>query len=293
MADEITVSQLAGSIPDVVRKAELEARIDAAVISKNVSNYSVDVQGKGDRVSLSIMPSISVNDVGSGGSVANQQVSVTAVEVVVDKWKEMTVDIADRSAAQAALDLVKACGKQSGRKLAEKQDTDLAAEHSNMTTYTVGDTTNPSTLSDGLIRLAMLKLDKNSSGANGTGTVPQVGRKFFLSPDANSDVLAQARFSEAQNTGLDRGLQVSGGKVSGLYGNPVFMTNQIATSGSVRKNMYLHEEGLAIATQRKMKIETLARTKLSTPLSGHLLYGVKTVRADHCVILNTAIASDA
>ena len=81
--------------------------------------------------------------------------------------------------------------------------------------------------------------------------------------------------------------------MSGLYGNPVFMTNQIATSGSVRKNMYLHEEGLAIATQRKMKIETLARTKLSTPLSGHLLYGVKTVRADHCVILNTAIASDA
>jgi len=77
----------------VVRKEALDARFDDAVIANNVSNYSADVEAKSDRVSLSIMPNVSVNSVGSGGTVTNQQLSVTAVEVAVATWVECTVEV--------------------------------------------------------------------------------------------------------------------------------------------------------------------------------------------------------
>lgn len=296
MSNEISVTQLAGSIPDVVRKEALEARYDDAVISKNVSNYDTDVAVKSDRVSLSIMPAVAINSVGSGGSVTNQQLSTTAVEVTVDTWVECTVEVDDRALRQSALSIIKAFGKAFGRALAQKQDLDLAADWGNLDAdYAVGGTTvgDATPLDDAMVRLSRLKLNKNSSGNNGTGMVPRAGRKWFLSPDAEADLLALARFSEAQTTGFARGLQIEGGEIKKLYGDPVFVTDQIATSAPVRKNLYLHEEALAIATQKNFSITPLAKTKLSEQITAHILYGIKTVRADHAVVVSSAENTDA
>ena len=295
MANEITVSELAGSIPDVVRKEALEARYDDAVILKNISNYSADVEAKSDRVSLSIMPAVSINSVGSGGSVANQALSTTAVEVAVSTWVECTVEVDDRALRQSALSIIKAFGKAFGRALSQKQDLDLAAEWSNLDAdYPVGGTTtgDATPLDDAMVRLARLKLNKNSSGNNGTGMVPR-GRKWFLSPDAEADLLSMARFTEAQATGFGKGLQIEGGEIKKLYGDDVFVTDQIATSAPVRKNMYLHPEALAIATQKNFSITPLAKTQLSERITAHILYGVKTVRADHAVVVSSSENSDA
>ena len=294
MSNEISVTQLAGSIPDVVRKEALEARYDDAVLSKNVSNYSADVEAKSDRVSLSIMPAVAINSVGSGGSVTNQQLSTTAVEVTVDTWVECTVEVDDRALRQSALSIIKAFGKAFGRALGQKQDLDLGALHSSLTTYTVGGTTvgDATPLDDAMVRLARLKLNKNSSGANGTGMVPR-GRKWFQSPDAEADLLALARFSEAQSTGFAKGLQIEGGEIKKLYGDDVYVTDQIATSSPVRKNLYLHPEAIAIATQKNFSITPLAKTKLSEQICAHILYGVKVVRADHAVVVNSATNTDA
>ena len=284
MANEITVTQLAGSIPDVVRADALKARYKAAVILKQVMNADKDVQKAGDRVSLSIMPSVSVNDVGSGGSVTNQQLSVTAVEVVVNKWKECTVEIDDQAIVQSALAAVKEYSIAFGKALAAQQDSDLASEHSNLTTYVVGSTTEPTPMDDAMVRLARLKLDK--------ADVPQEDRFWILSPDAESDLISLARFSEAQNTGLRSGLQVEGGRVKTLYGDPVYMSNSIVTSGSLKKNFYLHKEALGIATQRNFKLVNLAKTQLSEKICAHILYGVKTIRANHGVVVNSTVNTD-
>jgi hypothetical protein len=283
MANEITITQLAGSLPDVVRRTALKARYAAAVIMSKILSADGDVAKAGDRVSLSIMPSVSVNDVGSGGSVTNQQLSITSVEIVVDKWKEATVDVDDQAVAQSALAVIQEFSQAFGKAIAAQQDGDVAALHSSLTTYTVGDGTQP--LDDAMVRLAKLKLDK--------ADIPMTDRFWVLSPDAHADLIALARFSEAQATGLARGLQVSDGLVKGLYGDPVYVSNKIVTSTGIKKNLYLHKEALGIATQRNFKIETLARTKLSTPVCGHILYGVKVLRANHGVVVNSAVNADA
>lgn len=291
MANEISVAQLAGSIPDVVRAIALQARFDSAVMVKNVMNVDADVQKAGDRVSLSIMPTLSVNSVGTGGSVTRQQVSLTAVEVVVDTWKECTVDITDQASAQSALNMVKEFSKEMGDALGEVQDTSLGALYATLTGLTaVGPTDTPVPFDDSAIRLARLRLDK--------AKVPKTDRMWFICPDAEQDLLAQARFTEAQNTGFARGLQVEKGRISSLYGDPVYVTNQIASvagtvSGTVRKNMLVHKQALGIATQRNFKIVPLAKVQLSQAITGHILYGVKVVRSNHGVVVNSAVNADA
>lgn len=286
MANEITLTQLAGSIPDVVRAVALKARYSESVIYKQVMNADEDVARFGDRVSLSILPAFSVNDVGSGGSVTRQQLSLTAVEITVNKWKECTVDVEDKAAVQSALKVLKEYSSQFGEALSAQQDADLAAEHSNITGVTaVGDTNNPSPLDDAMVRLARLKLDKQK--------VPKRDRFWVLSPDAEADLLGLARFSEAQNTGLAKGLQVEGGRITRLYGDPVHISTEVVTSSSVKKNLYLYKECLGIATQRNFKIVPLAKVQLSEALTSHILYGVKTVRSDHGVVVNSAVNADA
>lgn len=286
MSNEISVSQLAGSIPDVVRSIALKARFDSAVIVKKVMNVDADVAAKGDRVSLSIMPTLAINSVGSGGSVTNQQVSLTAVEVVVDTWKECTVEIDDQATKQTALSIIKEFSTQMGEALAQQQDTDLGALYATLTGLTaVGDSTNPAPFDDAMVRLARLRLDK--------AKVPKQNRFWVLSPDAEADLLGQQRFSEAQSTGFAKGLQVENGRISMLYGDPVYVTNQVGTSGSVRKNMLLHKEGLGIATQRNFRITPLAKVQLSERIAGDILYGCKVVRSNHGVVVNSAVNADA
>jgi hypothetical protein len=291
MANEITLTQLAGSIPDVVRAVALKARYDEAVAVKKVMNCDKDVAKFGDRVSLSILPKFSVNNVGSGGSVQRQQLSLTAVEVTVNAWKECTVDVEDKGEVQSALSVLKEYSSQFGEALSEVQDTDLLGEYANLTTYSVGDGTTP--MDDAMVRLARLKLDKNSSGGTGTGKVPKKDRVWLLSPDAEADLIGLARFSEAQNTGFARGLQVENGRISKLYGDDVFVTDQVATSSGIRMNLYVQREALAIATQRNFKVVPLAKVQLSEALASHILYGVKTVRADHGVVVKSAVNADA
>lgn len=286
MANEITISQLASSIPDVVQQTALKARYAASKIFKQVLNADKDVQRFGDRVSLNIMPTVSVNDVGTGGSVTNQQLSLTGVEITVNKWKETTVDIDDQAIAQSAVALLKEFTAAFGQAIGKQQDVDVASLHSSITTNTLGDTSNPGPLDDSLVRQARLKLDKLD--------VPEDQRMWIISPDAHADLLGAARFTDAQNTGFSRGVQVDGtGKVSMLYGDPVVVSNNIRSSGSACKNLYIQKECLGVATQKNLKVETLARTKLSTPTCGHVLYGVGAVREGHGVVVNTLLNTSA
>jgi hypothetical protein len=282
MANEITVSQLAGSIPDVVRAVALKARYARVSIAKNVLSVDADVAKQGDRVSLSILPALDVNNVGSGGSVTRQAVSLTAVEVVMNLWKECTVDVDDRAMRQSALSVLKEYSAEMGKALGAAQDGSLADEYSNLTDQTaIGSTSNPDPMNDENIRAAMQTLDDDD--------IPREDRMWFLSPAAHNDLLGLARFTEAQNTGFNRGVQIENGRISRLYGDPVYVSNKIATSTSAKANIYCHKEALGIGTQRNFKVTPLAKVQLSEAITCDVLYGVKTVRGNHGVVVYSSV----
>ena len=278
MANEIGLSQLTATVPDIIRETALKARYAVAKIMKKVLTVDADVAKKGDRVSLPLMPSLSVNDVGSGGSVTRQQLSITAPEVVVDKHKEATVDVEDIAVRQSAVAILKEFSGAMGTALGAQQDSDLGALYSTLTGQTaVGSATTPEPMNDDMIRLARQYMDDDD--------IPENDRVWVLSPSAHNDLLALARFTEAQNTGFSRGVQIEGGRISKLYGDDVVVTTKVATTGSARANMYIHKEALGMATQKNFTITHLAKVQLSEAVTGSVLYGVKVVRSDHGVVV--------
>lgn len=286
MANEITVTQLAGSIPDVVRSVALKARYAAAQMSKRVLNVDADVAKKGDRVSLSILPELATTAVGAGGSVTRQQVSISAVEVIMNDWREVTVDVDDQASRQSALSVLKEYSAEMGKALAAYADEKVGGLYATLTGQTdIGTSADPTTMSEDKILLAIQRLDDDD--------IPRENRMWLMAPSAHNDLLALSRFTDAQNTGFARGVQVSDGRISNLFGDPVYVSNKIATVGGARANMYVHKEALGIGTQKNFRITPLAKTQLSEAITADILFGYKVVRSDHGVVVYSAVNQDA
>lgn len=280
MADEKDIgTELSGAAPDVVRAAVLIARYAKSKIVPMVLSLDTDIiKGKGDRVSVTIMPQMTVQNVGTGGTLTADTSSITSVELIANLWKHLYVRIEDKSEMQTITDFAEAFSMEMGRALAQQQDNDLLAEQSNITGQTGVGGSQP--LDDQVVRAARRQLDEDD--------VPEDDRFWALHPFAEADLLALDKFSLAQTTGFARGLQIDGGRLSGLYGHPVKVTSQVASSGGQFKNLLCHKECLAIATQSNFKIVQLGKTQLSDDFVGHVLYGVKTLRSNFGVVLSSS-----
>lgn len=277
MSNEITVTTAAAVIPEVWRKIVLDAREARQVVLPRILNVSAEVKGKGDTVHIPVFPqTLSVNTVGSGGSLTNQAITHEDVELDVDQWKELTVEITDRAQTQSLIDLFANFAKEFGKKLASHLDNVILALYSGVTTNSVGGT---SALDDDDITEAVRLLDD--------ANVPEDDRTWAFAPIARRGLLRLDKFVLANKTGMAVGAQING-LMGDIYGAPAVVSSNVATASSQRKNLYFHKEAFAIAVQRNVRIQRLAKTQLSTPLVGDVLYGVKTVREGHACQVLTA-----
>jgi len=277
MANEITTTEAAAVIPEVWRRNVLKARYARQVVVPRVGNVTQDIQKMGDIVHIPTMPqTLSINDVGSGGSLTNQAITITDTTLTIDRWKETTVDITDRSVVQSIVDLFREFSISFGDILAEHLDEQLLAEHSNITTNAVG---GDQTLDDDLMTDAIRLLDDIP--------VPEDDRSWVFAPIAKRDLMRLDKFVLANQTGMSKGLQING-NFGEIYGAPVLTSSKVATSGGQRKNLYFHREAIFIGIQRNIRFQKLAKTQLSQKLVADLLYGIKTVRENHAVVVSTS-----
>jgi hypothetical protein len=281
MANEIRHgTEALTAIPKIWPAIAYQARYASQKIVPRVLNRTQDIAKRGDTVNLQFFPSGSVNAVGSGGSVQNQALTITQVQIVVDQWNEITVDVEDMSDLQSGVDLMEGFSKMIGLKQGEDIDSYLLGLHANFTTTPVGDTASPTPLDDDMVLSAVVTLDDAKE--------PDDDRTWAFAPIAKANLLKLDKFTTAEKTGLTKGLQING-MFGELYGAAVITTPLVVTSGNVRKNLYFHREGLGVAIQRNLNIEKLARVKKSLPLSGDWLYGGKVVRAaTGGVVINSA-----
>lgn len=86
--------------------------------------------------------------------------------------------------------------------------------------------------------------------------------------------------------GLVEGKNDNMGLVGEIYGAPVYMTNTVVKTGGSAKNMLLHKSAFAVAIQLKPEIEHFRDIfKKTDAITGSTLWGVKTIRPDHAVVL--------
>jgi hypothetical protein len=280
MANEIRASVEASvSIPQIWQATAFQARYAKQKVVPRILNVTQEIAKRGSTVNLTFFPTPTVNAVGSGGSVTNQALTLTQIQVVVDQWNEVTVDVEDKADVQSGIDLMDGFSKSIGSAMGQDIDSYLLGLHASFTNTAVGDTASPTPLDDDMVLSAVVTLDDAKE--------PDDDRTWVFSPIAQANLLKLDKFTTAEKTGLTKGVQING-LVGELYGSAVIKTPLVATSGNVRKNLYMHKEGMGVAIQRNINIEKLARTKKSQPLSGDWLYGGKIVRATGGVVINSA-----
>ena len=235
---------------------------------------------------ISIEPTVTVNDVTAAtGAVTNQALTPTESQLTVDKWKECTIDVVDKANRQSLIDLLTAFTPAFGRAMGAQFDTDLAALYSDVTSNTVGSTTDPTEpASMEMLTAAMQKLldlDVPVDEPNDISFCFHTSQWPILK---KIDVLNNANLTGEQTGGA---LKFT---VPNIFGIPTYFSTKINSTGSpaVRKNLLFHRQAFAWGMQKNFNVETFARVRKSTPVSGDALYGVKTVRQNHACLINTA-----
>lgn len=281
MASEITTTEGAVFIPERWRPGFLKALIYKAKVKSRILDADGDVKGMGDILHIRIAPVGVVNDVTAAtGAITNQALTPNEAQLTINKWKDYSFDIVDNVKEQAD-QYLEAALKESGPAAFAKQiDSDILALQSDFTTQTAIDATAGLTadaLTEAFYSLAVDEVDMDDPN----------NLSWFFGWKQWSVLKKIAGISEAQITGEGQG-GILKFKIPDVLGTPVFFSSQVANSASEHKNMLVHREALACGVQRNFNMEQLARVRKSTPYSADMMYGVKSVRTTHGIVVRTS-----
>jgi len=287
MANETGLSNVTGSVPKLWRVKALKARYAESKVWKlciNGIEGDPNVKGSitkmGDTVHFQIFPVLTVGNIStSDGSFTNQVVTPTDKTITINSWKGVNTDLVDIAGIQSVLDWEAEFADAFGKAISQQQDIDVLNLFQSAT-WSFSNAPQNVPLADGLVLLAQRTLDDNK--------IPKEDRHWVLAPVAEADILAVDKFSLANTTGFTKGLQVEGGRITGLYGTDVTVTPLVNNTASVRFNALFHKEAIGIVMQKNFTMEKFSRTKFSQPYAGSALYGVAQLRADHAYVVGTA-----
>lgn len=285
MANETGLSNVTGSVPKLWRVKALKARYAESKAWKlfiNGVEGDPNVKGAitkmGDTVHFQIFPVLAVQNISTtDGTFTNDQVIPTDKTITINAWKAVPADLVDIAGIQSVLDWEAEFADAFGKAISQQQDIDvLNLAQSGTWTFNQG---GPMPFADGLILLAQRTLDD--------AKIPKEDRNWIIAPVAEADILSVDKFVLANTTGFTKGLQIEGGRITGLYGTPVTVTPLVNNTTSIRFNMLAHKEAIGVVMQKNFTMEKFARVRFSQPYAGSALYGVGQLRADHAVIVST------
>lgn len=276
---QITASEANAAIVERWRTVALSALFAKMVAKNRITNVTEDISEMGDILHVKINPSPTVGDItASTGAFTAEAVTISNVDLTINKWKYVAHDVVDIADIQSDIDLYNNFSKAFIPALGEQIESDIFALYASATTNTaIGDSTTGEAFGDGVILPAQLTLDDLN--------VPEEDRSWLLPPVAMNQLLKDSKFVDAHRTGMPKGAMTTG-VMADIYGTPAYKSTKVSTSGSVRKAMYLHKNGLMVGIQRNMKIEKFARTQFSTPFAASVLYGVAILRNNHTQVVN-------
>lgn len=269
-------------IPEVWTKEAQLARRNKLVAANLVTRQYESDLAVGDTVHVPFVANLTADSVTPGTDLTPVAPTETEVQIVVDTMKGKAVTLHDWTKKQSKYDLAKIYGGQIGEALARAIDTDVLAAISTGSTNTAIDGGSGITYAN--IVAAVTALD--------TANVPQEGRAFIFNAKAMGDLRQLAEFTRYDATGQMNPsvAKTSDGRAVGsIYGIPVYLSNNIRTvAGTPNKdhNILVHKDAVALIVQKDVTFETDRRSlALSTDVVGSCLYGVKTLRGDHSVII--------
>ena len=277
---QITATEASPAIRELWRTGALKALFAKMVVKNRVTSVTEDVSQMGDILHVKINPTPTVGDITAAtGAFTAEAVTISDVTLTVNKWKYVAHDVVDIADIQSDIDLYNNFSQAFMPALGEQIETDTLALYSSMTANAaIGDATAGDAFGDGVIIPSGLVLDDLKIDID--------GRSWLIPPVAASQLLKDDKWVDAHRTGMDKSVATTGFLSLDLYGIPAYRTPLIATSGSIRKAILCHKEGMMVGIQRNIKIEKFARTQFSNSFAGSVLYGVAILRNNHNQVVN-------
>lgn len=279
---ELTPTTSAVFIPEEWAKEAEYAREHNLVAAGLVNRQYESDLSVGDTVHVPFVASMTADTVTAGTDLTPVAPTETEVQIVVDTMKGKAVTLHDWTKAQSKYDLAEVYGRQIGKALAKAIDTDVLTKLQSGSTNTAIDTTTGATYAN--IVSAVTTLD--------SADVPMEDRFFVVNGKFMGDLRQLAEFTRYDAAGQVNpsvAQDPSKALVGHIYGIPVYMSNNVQTiAGTPNKdqNILAQKDALALIVQKEVNIETDRRSlALATDVVGSTLYGVKTLRGDHSVVL--------
>lgn len=265
-------------IPEVWAKDIQENRRNKLVALKLIDHqYESQILSQGDTVHITSIAPLTAAAITPGSAIvptANTEVEQT---LVIDQYFGVGVEVQDMLKKQSAYDLRRPYVDEMSYALAKAIDTDVLAEYANVDSGNVQTAVASLTFS-GIVDAHTLLDEAN---------VPMTDRALIVNAVGLGDLRKIAEFTMYDKTG-ERDLVKDGnmGLVGQIYGAPVYMTNQVPIAGGSAKNMLIHKSAFAAAVQIKPEVEYFRDIyKKMDVMTASALWGIKTVRPDHAVVL--------
>lgn len=208
-------------IPEIFSKL-LQSKFYAQSVLPAISNtdYEGEISGQGDKVTIRTVPAVTINDY--AGSITNQELTTSKVELLIDKAKYYSFKIDDVLAAQADIDLLESASNDAAEGMRVAVETSvLASVVAGATTIGSQTTITASNILENILAAAQALDELN---------IPEEGRFYVMSPEFVSK-LKQSELRQAYLTGDDES-PLRNGRVGVVDRFTIYQSNMLFTPGS-------------------------------------------------------------
>lgn len=272
-------------IPEVWAKDIQMARRNKLVMGPLVDHrYESDLMAYGDTVHITSVAEMNADQITPGTPLT--PVAPTEVEqtLVVDQYYGKAIQLQDMLKRQSKYDLRKPYADVIGFALAAAIDGSLLAQFANVATA------NKRPAVDNIDFDEIVEAHGQLDKAN----VPQEDRFLVVNWAGLEDLRKEDEFRRFDATGKANVVGSKLGIVGEIYNTPVYLTNAVKVNTDSAQDNYqfllFHKSAFAIVVQQDVEMESDRDILLKADiLSGSCLWGVKTVRNDHAVVIRRKV----
>lgn len=276
MAEEyMDLTTHAAWIPEIWSKELIVARESSLLMANLVKRFDADVVQYGDTIHVPSVTNLVAEDIStSTGELEAQNVTEANVDILIDKWKGVVINVLDITKAQSKYEFVAEYSGKMGYALGLAVEQSLTALAASLS-VTKG-TFNTNTITDVIIRDAVQALDD--------ARVPFSDRHLLIKPVIKNALLGIDKFVRYDSVSFPKDQSpILKGNVGEIYGVMVHVSPETYKTSNNTSNMMFHRDAFALAIQKDIAVEQFARTNFKSRMGASCLYGVKELRDDHGV----------
>lgn len=269
-------------IPEVWAPEILMARTNNLVMARLVDHKYEKQLTYGDTVHIVSIAEMTADVMTPGTALVPVAPTETEQTLVIDKYYGKAIEVQDVLKKQSKYDLRRPYTEVIGRALATAIDSSLLSEYANVASG------NKLTAVAAVTYDTLVSAHQKLDSAN----VPMDNRVLVVNAVILSDLRKDPKFTEYDSTGRAGVKETEMGIRGEIFGTPVYLSNAVKSADGTPayQALLFHKDAFAAVIQMSPDIESdrdiLKKTDL---ISGSCLWGVKTVRPDHAVVIRRTV----